>query len=516
MSKNFRRIFEKLRRPDKNRKNPIALLFFGAIFAMIIFAFIFMDPGMMGGGSYGNSVAIRVGSSVIPVSTYRQQMQMVEQSMGGMLNSGNDYVINMIRRQMQQQAISAMVNKEIMESIQDKEGLIIPDGMVSKAIIDLDFLKEDGRFQRDRYYAFLANMGMAAEDFEKSFRKDLRYMLVQDLFTESFKKNSLEDRVTEGMKDLRFQFDYVTLAEEDFKARMTVTDEEAEQFLQDGSQLKKAKDHYSKNLDLYTVPDSVKAKMILILAEDGSPQSFADARTRLDEISQTLTVENFAEKAKEHSDDPTAAQGGELGYVERGTYIPEWDDVAFNTKVGKISNPFRTDAGWMRLLIEEKKVAKKTQFEDVKLEVAKNLVASTKAQATFDQIRGLLRDRKIQDIETVLKDNDLQWISTPVMGLDVNAIPGIGTSERIVSSVLALTQDQEVFPSLIPFDEKLYLLRRGKVTLDKSDVPSPMQAMNEPKRDTVALVQWLDAQMKNFKVDMNPALQEEMEQRQRN
>lgn len=511
MSKNFRRIFDKLRRPDKNRKNPIALLFFGAIFAMIIFAFIFMDPGMMGGGSYGNSTAIRVGSSVIPISTYRQQMQMVEQSMGGMMNSGDDYVAKMIRRQMQQQAINSLVNKEIIESIQDQEGLLIPDGMVSKTIFDLEFFKEEGRFQRDRYYAFLSNMGMTAETFEKGLRKDLRFMLVQDLFTDAFKKNSIEDQATQGLDDLRFQLDYVTLSSEDFKVRANVSDEEATAFLSDSANAKKAKDYYSKNIELYTEPESVKAKLILILSEDGSAKGFADAKAKLDEISKTLTVENFSEMAKEHSDDPTASAGGELGYVERGTYIPEWDEVAFNTGVGVISKPFRTDAGWMRLLVEEKKDAKKKDFETAKLDVAKALVAEQKASQTIDQVRDLLKNAKFDELDQLLRENDLAWISTPTMGLDTKAIPGIGASERIISSVLSLKQDKEIFPSLIPFDEKLYLVRRGKITLEKSE-KNPMQALNTPNRNNVALSQWLDEQRQNFKIDINPALQEELQQ----
>lgn len=513
MSNNMRRIFDRLRRPDKNRKNPLALLFFGIIFGMIIVAFIFMDPGMMGGGSYGNSTAIRVGSSVVPISTYRQHMQTVEQSLSMFGNSGNDQMVKVLRRRMQQQAITEMINKEIITSLQNDEGLVIPDAQVSKVILGFEFLQEDGRFQRDRYYTFLSNINMSADRFEDSLRKDIRYQVVRDLFTESFKKPSIETAFADGLADLRFQIDYVALSTDDFKARVDVSDEQAQKFLEDSEGLKKAKDYYAKNASLFTEPETVKAKVILILAEDGSAKSFSDAKDRLDEVTKNLTPENFSEIAKEHSDDPTATSGGDLGYVERGTYIPEWDQVAFSTPVGKISKAFRTGAGWMRLLIEEKKPAQKREFELAKMEVAKALVAEEQATGAIDQIRNLLKDGNTSEIEQVLQSNDLDWVSTPTLALDVASIPGIGASERIISSVLSLKNDKEIYPSLIPFDGRIYLVRRGKITQEKSEV-SPMQAAQmggDIRRNDIALAQWLESKTKNVKIDMNPALQEEME-----
>lgn len=506
----FRRIFDKLRRPDKNKKNPISYVFFALIFAMIIFAFVFMDPGMMGGGSYGNSTAVKVGSSVVPISTYRQHMQALEQRMGFMLNSGNEQMEKMFRRRMQQQAINEIVNKELLTEMQNSEGLVVADGQISKVIINLDFLKEDGRFQRDRYHAFLANMGMTADRFEDSLRKDLRFDLLRELFNGSFKSPQAEQGFSDNIKDMRFQIDYVALSKDDFKSRAEVTDEQAEAFIADSNNLKSAQDYYSKNPSLFTDPEKVKAKMILILAEDGSEKSFSDAKRRLDEVSKDLKPENFSQIASEHSDDPTAADGGDLGYVEMGTYIPEWDQVAFNTSVGQISKPFKTGSGWVRLLIEEKTPATKKEFETVKLEVAKSLSVEARATEAIELLKTLAKESRFDEIEKTLKENGLEWASTPSLAFDVVSIPGIGTSERVVSSVLALKKDKDIHPDLIPVDGRNYLIRRGSVGA-RPETNTGQPQMVEARRVDYALSKWLEEKREGVNISVNPSLQEEME-----
>lgn len=63
--------------------------------------------------------------------------------------------------------------------------------------------------------------------------------------------------------------------------------------------------------------------------------------------------EEFETLAALYSDDPgSAAKGGSLGMQARGTWVPEFDAVAFNLEEGQISTPFKTDYGFhiMQLL----------------------------------------------------------------------------------------------------------------------------------------------------------------------
>jgi peptidyl-prolyl cis-trans isomerase C len=61
----------------------------------------------------------------------------------------------------------------------------------------------------------------------------------------------------------------------------------------------------------------------------------------------------FAEVADKYSD--CGGNGGDLGWVERGVMVEEFEDVVFNLPVGKISSVFETRFGFHIALVTEKR-----------------------------------------------------------------------------------------------------------------------------------------------------------------
>jgi len=56
---------------------------------------------------------------------------------------------------------------------------------------------------------------------------------------------------------------------------------------------------------------------------------------------------DFADFAKRYSKDPgTAAYGGDLGWIEKGKFIKEFEQAAFTLQTGKISDPVETPFGF--------------------------------------------------------------------------------------------------------------------------------------------------------------------------
>jgi peptidyl-prolyl cis-trans isomerase C len=55
---------------------------------------------------------------------------------------------------------------------------------------------------------------------------------------------------------------------------------------------------------------------------------------------------DFAALAKAHSDCPSGKRGGDLGEFAQGQMVKEFDDVVFNSELGKTHGPVKTQFGY--------------------------------------------------------------------------------------------------------------------------------------------------------------------------
>lgn len=93
----------------------------------------------------------------------------------------------------------------------------------------------------------------------------------------------------------------------------------------------------------------IKASHILIrIPETAPPQDTLKAyNTLLDARQEILSGTKFDEVAKKYSEDPTVSEnGGDLGYFGGFRMVYDFENAAFNTEVGEVSQPFRTKFGY--------------------------------------------------------------------------------------------------------------------------------------------------------------------------
>jgi len=64
------------------------------------------------------------------------------------------------------------------------------------------------------------------------------------------------------------------------------------------------------------------------------------------------------------SDGPTAPVGGDLGWSNPGSFVPEFEQVIDAIEIGEVSEPFRSPFGWHILEVLERRVYDNT--EDLK------------------------------------------------------------------------------------------------------------------------------------------------------
>ena len=97
--------------------------------------------------------------------------------------------------------------------------------------------------------------------------------------------------------------------------------------------------------------DQVQASHILLMykgsAHSSATRSKEEAASQIAELKTRIEGgADFAEIARETSDCPSGAQGGDLGTFGRGQMVPEFETATFAMEVGELSDVVETDFGY--------------------------------------------------------------------------------------------------------------------------------------------------------------------------
>lgn len=134
------------------------------------------------------------------------------------------------------------------------------------------------------------------------------------------------------------------------------------------------------------------AHILLMLSQQASAKDKAAAEQRIDSIYTALTKgADFADMAKKYSQDPgTAQNGGLLPWLTKGQTLKEFEDQVMNLKVGQMSKPFLSPAGYHIVVLKDKKMF--DPYDSVRADIMR-----------FIDARGLrerIIDKKLKDMAT--------------------------------------------------------------------------------------------------------------------
>lgn len=158
-------------------------------------------------------------------------------------------------------------------------------------------------------------------------------------------------------------------------SELIVTESEAEEF-------------YNSNKEKFVVEQSVRAKHILVDAEEQA----AEIRKK---ISEGMT---FEDAAQEFSDCPSKEQGGDLGSFTKGKMVVEFEKTAFELPLGVVSEPVKTQFGYHLIKVEEKTESVQESFEKVKGMIIENLTQQKQTEKYVELIEELKGKYKVEVI----------------------------------------------------------------------------------------------------------------------
>jgi peptidyl-prolyl cis-trans isomerase C len=203
------------------------------------------------------------------------------------------------------------------------------------------------------------------------------------------RQNATEKEVHEKIRQgLQIQ----NLIEEKIKKNISIPEDEVKSFYEEN----KVKPPILK-------PESVKASHILIqVNKDADEAGEKKALKKIEDLlKRAKKGEDFAQMAKENSEDPSAAQnGGDLGYFTHGQMVPEFDKAAFALKPGEISDIVQSSFGYHIIKCEDKKAEQTIPYEEIESQISQYLEGRALQTKLSEYVESL---KKTARIEVLLK-----------------------------------------------------------------------------------------------------------------
>lgn len=254
------------------------------------------------------------------------------------------------------------------------------------------------------------------EDKEALRKRMLEELISAELLYQEGKKAGLGDL----SKEVKEQFENVKkgfASEKEFKdilKERRVSEKELKEDIKKGVYIKSFLDkniyskivvgeadkqkEYEDKEDKLAVPEQVKASHILIrVASDASEKDKEDARAQIDQIrKRAFSGEDFAELAKENSQDGSAPNGGDLGYFGRGAMVKPFEEAAFSLEIGRISEVVETQFGYHIIKVTDKQPAKTLSYKETESDIAMFLLNQRRMEALDNLVKELRDKAKIE------------------------------------------------------------------------------------------------------------------------
>jgi peptidyl-prolyl cis-trans isomerase C len=233
-----------------------------------------------------------------------------------------------------QQIMPTLVEFEIAKAYAEENGITVSESEVNQEIETIkDQIVEQARAQG-------MNVGR-----EKAFQQALE----QAGLTEE----ELREQIREQLPVQKVQVRVAGDAE--------ASQEEVEQFYEENKKLQ------------FTTPEQRCARHILFNK---------DQREKAEEVKgQLQNGADFAELAKEFSQDPAGAEnGGDLGCLGKGETVPSFEEAVFNARQGEIVGPVESEFGYHLIEVTEIKEQSTQPLSEVETQIREQLSTDEQAQ----------------------------------------------------------------------------------------------------------------------------------------
>ena len=162
-------------------------------------------------------------------------------------------------------------------------------------------------------------------------------------FRQALKANGLDINILRANYRERIKEEYYVQSYimKKIRPNLVITDKECEDF-------------YNEHKSMFVKP----GRMTFLLFYKKYTLSDKDEQSKIKELNKIRTEIlthkfTFSQAAKKFSEGPSAEKGGDLGFVRKGTMVPEFEKIVFKLEPGEISEPFKTQFGYHIAYVSE-------------------------------------------------------------------------------------------------------------------------------------------------------------------
>ncbi len=234
---------------------------------------------------------------------------------------------------------------------------------------------------------------------------------------------------------------------------------------------------YDDNPAAFDLPAKRKAAFVTISVEAPVPPLANEL------VKRARAGEDFAELAKQYSEDDSKEKGGDIGWVTESLALPEYQKPLFALAPGEVSEPVKGPAGYYIFKVDEERTSELSGQRDVK---AREIVL----HATLDPDEMKARRAKADEIDTkakesgdlaaVAKDYGLDVKETDLFSTDSLTIENIPADDARSFRVTLSTLDDGAVSDVVSGRKNLYV---AKIVGYEPPQPQPLEAVREDVKD---------------------------------
>lgn len=382
----------------RKRKRNWAILF---LLVLIIIVFVAFYGGNKMGDRATSEVAMINGEPISQrefameyqraVERYREMLkgQLTEEMIKGLNLKGN--------------IVEGLVQKKLVLQEARSLGLLATDDDVANQLAKVPEFQVAGRFNKDRYLQILQANRLQPAQFEEDQRNQITLQRLYNIILDSVQVSDAEVRERYRLDQEKINLEYVKLTVNDFTSQVKLTEEDIKQFYDRNKEslkeplriqveyltypfeqfsanarvsAKEIEEYYQNNQKTkFHRPREAKIRYIALAV---APTASAEEKKAVMAKAEAIVKEarhgkDFAQLAKKLSADPTAAKGGDVGWVVQGQMPPDVDKLIFGIGKGDVSDPVATPGGVQIFKIDDVRDEKNLTLKEATAEITQIL-----------------------------------------------------------------------------------------------------------------------------------------------